>query len=167
MFLHTDTQLADWSEGWEARFDAAFDGAADPVVLESLWLERADWMDRHPCRRIIGTWTPICAPKVRAPANPTQVERWRPLVARHFPASAVNTAVCLIHYESRGRADAYNRSSGASGLLQVLSSWAPKFGVSKSDLFDPDTNLRISAALYADGGWKHWSPWKRGLCRGL
>ena len=92
------------------------------------------------------------------------VDQWRGLVESFFGAET-DTALCLMGYESEGNPNAYNRSSGASGLMQVLASWAPKFGYHPRDLFDPVVNLKISAALYADGGWGHWSPWNRGLCR--
>ena len=92
----------------------------------------------------------------------SDVEQWRSLATAHFGDGA-DVALCLMAHESGGNPNAYN-PSGASGLMQVLASWADDFGVSPDDLFDPDTNLRISAALYADGGWGHWSPWNRGEC---
>ena len=92
------------------------------------------------------------------------VEDWRGLVESFF-GDETDTALCLMGYESEGNPNAYNRSSGASGLMQVLASWAPKFGYQPGDLFDPAVNLKIAAALYANGGWGHWSPWNRGLCR--
>lgn len=91
------------------------------------------------------------------------VEQWRGLVTAYF-GSGADTALCLMAHESGGNPNAQNPSSGASGLMQVLPSWAGKFGYSESDLFNPDVNLSISKALYDDGGWGHWSPYNRGEC---
>lgn len=93
------------------------------------------------------------------------VEQWRPLVAGHFEPEDVETVLCLMRFESGGNPDAQNRSSGASGLMQVMPDWAPVFGVSRSDLFTPEINLYIARRLRDDGGWNHWSPYKRGECR--
>jgi hypothetical protein len=93
------------------------------------------------------------------------VEEWRPLVAGHFPPEAVETALCLMQLESGGDPGAQNPSSGASGLFQVLPSWADNFGVTPDDLFVPEVNTYIARQLYDDGGWNHWSPYLRGECR--
>ena len=94
----------------------------------------------------------------------SDVEQWRSLVVAHFGVELADTALCLMGHESGGNPNAQNPSSGASGLMQVLKSWADDFGVSPDDLFDPATNLSISRSLYDDGGWGHWSPWNRGEC---
>lgn len=93
------------------------------------------------------------------------VEEWRPLVAGHFPPEAVDTALCLMERESAGNPNAQNPSSGASGLFQVLPSWADNFGFRPVDLFVPEHNVYVARQLYDDGGWGHWSPWNRGECR--
>jgi soluble lytic murein transglycosylase-like protein len=84
------------------------------------------------------------------------VERWRDLVAAYFPASEVDTALAVMACESGGDPNAYN-PSGASGLMQVLASWADNFGVLPDQLFDPETNIWIASELWADGGWTHWA----------
>lgn len=143
------------------RFEQAFDGAADPAVLESLWVERADWMERHPCRRTIGTWESSCeAPKVYRGMG-GDVERWRPLVAQYF--SDVNTALAVMKCESGGNPNAFNKS-GASGLMQVMPFWADSLGIPRKALFDPATNLRVAAYVLEVQGWKAWSAYRRG-CR--
>lgn len=96
------------------------------------------------------------------PAVESGVEQWRDLVSGY--GWNADIALCLMDFESGGNPDAYNDSSGASGLMQVLASWADNFGYSPADLFDPVVNLDISYALYVDGGWSHWSPWNRGEC---
>lgn len=94
------------------------------------------------------------------------VERWRPLVESQFPAAEVDTAMCIIRHESNGDSDADNPRSSARGLFQVLGSlWAPHFGISRADLYDPAVNTRIAARIWEKQGWQAWSPYQRGLCR--
>jgi len=147
---HTRAEMTAWEDAWHT--------AAEVDLSAGLLAELVDMRHRHPWYWADGL-----------PESPVfrgmgaDVERWRALVAVYF--DDVETALCLIAAESGGNPDARNPSSGASGLLQVLPSWASVFGYKSSDLFDPAVNLEISAALYADGGWGHWSPWLRGECR--
>jgi soluble lytic murein transglycosylase-like protein len=62
--------------------------------------------------------------------------------------------------ESGGDPSASN-PSGASGLFQVMPSWADEYaavtGVPYYDgRFDPGANIRFAAWLQAEGGWGHW-----------
>jgi hypothetical protein len=147
---HTGGEMAVWEDAWHTA--AAVDLSA------GLLAELVDMRQRHPWYWDEGQ-----------PESPVfrgmgaDVEQWRPLVAVYF--DDVETSLCLIAAESGGNPDARNPSSGATGLLQVLPSWASVFGYEPVDLFDPNVNLEISALLYADGGWGHWSPWLRGECR--
>lgn len=94
------------------------------------------------------------------------VERWRPLVADHFPTSEVDTAMCIIRHESSGDPRADNPRSTASGLFQILESlWGPHYGVSTAELYDPPTNVRLASDIWENYGWWAWSPYKRGACR--
>lgn len=94
------------------------------------------------------------------------VERWRPLVSAYFPATEVDTALCIIRHESKGDPEADNPRSSARGLFQVLGSlWAPHFGVNRDDLYDPIINTGIARAIWEDHGWWAWSPYERGACR--
>ena len=94
------------------------------------------------------------------------VERWRQLVAGEFPATEVETALCIIRHESGGDPDADNPRSSAKGLFQVLGSlWAPHYRVSQAELYDPATNVRIAGDIWANHGWSAWSPYQRGSCR--
>ncbi|MGD2059785.1 MAG: transglycosylase SLT domain-containing protein [Acidimicrobiia bacterium] len=93
------------------------------------------------------------------------VERWRPLVAEHFPSAEVDTAMCIIRHESGGDPAADNPRSSASGLFQILESlWGPHYGVSAKELFEPTTNVRLASDIWDQHGWRAWSPYKRGLC---
>lgn len=111
-------------------------------------------------RKVSGSQLPT---RSQPSINGEGVERWRELVAEYFLAEDVDRALCLMGYESNGNPDAYN-PSGARGLMQVLGGWASEYGVSKSDLFNPDINLRIAADLRYSYGWTQWSPYNRGLC---
>lgn len=94
------------------------------------------------------------------------VERWRPLVAEHFPSDEVDTAICIIGYESNGDPNADNPRSSATGLFQILESlWGPHFGVSSEDLHDPETNTRLARRIWDESGWWAWSPYEGGSCR--
>lgn len=106
------------------------------------------------------------APKPPEPTPPPasgmgngNVEQWRGLVAAYFPADQVDRALRVMACESGGNPNAYN-PSGASGLMQVLASWADNFGYTPQQLFDPAINLHVASILYYDGGWGHW------VCKG-
>lgn len=93
---------------------------------------------------------------------PPEVERWRGLVARYFPASVVNQALSVMWCESRGNPKAVNPSSGAAGLFQHLPKyWAQRsaaVGFGGKSAFDPEANVAAAAALYKSrGNWSHWS----------
>jgi soluble lytic murein transglycosylase-like protein len=65
--------------------------------------------------------------------------------------------------ESGGDPDAYNTSSGASGLMQHLDNYFPwrakMAGYEGASPFDPIANINTSAWLlyeHVAGGWQHW-----------
>ncbi len=155
VFFHTTTQLDEWFEDWSTR-------VGDDYLSGQLLAELDDMLERHPY------WGD---PPVASPSRPSSsgvsynVEQWRPLVEQHFNSGDVWRVLCLMAHESKGDPNAFNPSSGASGLMQVLASWADNFGYVPSDLFDPSVNLAIARKLRDDGGWRHWSPYNRGLCR--
>ena len=90
--------------------------------------------------------------------------RWAPLVGIYFRPDDVERVLCLMDLESGGDPAAVNASSGATGLMQVMPSWAPVFGYTVADLQDPIVNLEIAAAILDDYGWDSWSPYRRGSC---
>ena len=98
---------------------------------------------------------PVATPPPDNSGMGNNVEQWRPLVAAYFPADQVDRALRVMACESGGNPNAYN-PSGASGLMQVLASWADNFGYTPADLFDPAINLHVASILYFDGGWGHW-----------
>jgi soluble lytic murein transglycosylase-like protein len=91
--------------------------------------------------------------------------QWEPLVSVFFQPEDVERVLCLMELESRGDPSAVNPSSGASGLMQVMPSWAPVFGYTVDELQDPIINLEIAAVILDDYGWDSWSPFRRGSCR--
>jgi Lysozyme like domain len=62
----------------------------------------------------------------------------------------------LMAAESGCTPTAYN-SSGATGLMQVLKSWAGSCGGVPADLFDPAFNLACAHHVYEAQGYSAWS----------
>lgn len=87
------------------------------------------------------------------------VEQWRELVASHFPADQVDHALRIMACESGGNPNALNlKGSSARGLFQILASlWAPMFGVSYEDFYDPEINVRLARRIWDQSGWEAWS----------
>lgn len=160
---HTDPDL----EADLAAHQAAIvgpDGTIDPDQLVAYLRLRA----AHPCRE--ATWTAACeaprtqeataTPKPAPRPAPASVEAWRPLIAAHFGAYT-DEALRVVACESGGDPNAQHPRSKATGLFQVLPSWAPRFGTTPDGLFDPATNVAIAKALFDDGAsrgnrWSHW-----------
>lgn len=91
------------------------------------------------------------------------VDRWRPLVAEHFPADEVETAMCIIRHESSGDPEAKNRRSSATGLFQILAGlWGDHYNVSREQLTDPELNVYLARDIWDQSGWHAWTT--RRLC---
>ena len=87
------------------------------------------------------------------------------LVRTHFLPEDHEWALRVMFCESSNRPDAYNESSGASGLFQHLrvyweerSEKANKAGYHNGrDIFNPVDNVVVAAWLYYEGGGaRHW-----------
>jgi len=95
------------------------------------------------------------------------VERWRRLVEKYFPADRVEEALYVINGESGGNPRAVNRTSGAAGLFQHMPQyWAARAanaGFPGASIFDPEANIAASALLVKGSlsrgrdAWSHWS----------
>jgi soluble lytic murein transglycosylase-like protein len=79
---------------------------------------------------------------------------WDPVIQRFAGNVPVAFIRALVHGESGGDSQKENRVSHAAGLLQITDivrrDWNgahPEAPVSRSDLFDPEINVRIGAAL--------------------
>ncbi|MDJ0663254.1 MAG: transglycosylase SLT domain-containing protein [Acidimicrobiia bacterium] len=88
------------------------------------------------------------------------VERWRPVVDMYFPEDRVDWALRIMECESKGKPDAKNPTSSASGLFQHLARlWPPRAaaaGFADADVFDPFANIAVAAWLLENGGPSHW-----------
>jgi peptidoglycan hydrolase CwlO-like protein len=111
------------------------------------------------------TTTTPTAPTPR-PGIMAAVERWRPIVAAHFPADLVEDALYIIQCESNGDPEAVNPYSGAAGLFQFLpGTWAVasvNAGVPDASVLDPEPNIQAAAWLagyYQANGRSPWSGW--------
>lgn len=96
---------------------------------------------------------------------PPNVERWRGLVARHFPANVVDEALRIIQCESEGNPNARNPQvtvyGNAHGLFQHMDKLWPersaKAGVGGRSFYDPEANIIVAAMLYRErNNWSHW-----------
>ena len=149
---HTTVELEAWFAEWD-----------DDYLSGQVLAEFRDMLDRHP--QLAHGYvepqprtTPITA---RGMGN--NVLQWTDLILVYFPPADLDLVLCIMGYESGGNPNAYN-SSGASGLMQILASWADNFGYVPGDLFDPAINLEIAKAL-RDDTWNHWNPYRDGRCR--
>jgi len=95
------------------------------------------------------------------------VERWRATsleaLALYGQEHQIDRFLRVMQCESRGLPDAFNESSGASGLMQHLENywpWRAKMaGFEGASPFDPVANIYTSAWLlfeHSAGGWQHW-----------
>lgn len=68
--------------------------------------------------------------------------------------------------ESSGNPAAINKNANGSediGLMQINSSWLPKlgrYGIRRSDLFDPCVNINVGAWIMADNISRHGYSWE-------
>lgn len=144
----------------------AWAGACDELdVCETEWQPAFDEHQRWepPPPPIILATQPSHTHSYRGMGD--DVERWRSLVTSYW-ADDTDRALCLMGYESGGNPDAKNPRSSARGLFQIMAHiWAPHFGVSYDQLYDPEINTRLAHQIYLIQGWQAWSPYNRGLCR--
>lgn len=153
---HTEQERAEFHSDWSER---AYLVRASGWLTLDLLVELEHFGERHPTPEY------TTSPRREVGGN---VEQWRGLVAEHFAPDNVETMMCLMVYESGGDPNAKNPTSSARGLFQIMASiWAPEFGVSYADLFDPVINTRIARGVYDRQGYGAWSPYNRGLCHGL
>lgn len=98
-------------------------------------------------------------------ALPSSVTRWRQLVSDVFQAQCaphvIDDALRIIACESVGDPDAYNGSTGVTGLFQMDDGWfymLDDLGYEGVSPFDPHANAALAAWLWrTTGGWSHWA----------
>ena len=148
---HTSEEIDEWVEDWVVQ--------ADEALTPDLVLAHQHMVEAHQYYFNPQPFTPQ-----RVGWGGT-VEEWRPLVAGHFDSALVETAMCLIFYESKGDPNAISPTNDY-GLMQIHTPlWSDHYGVTRADLLVPETNLWIAADLQRRYGWAPWSPYKRGLCQ--
>jgi len=97
-------------------------------------------------------------PTVYRGRNLKGVERWRPLVKKHFPANQVNNALLTMKLESGGNPKAKSHTSDY-GLFQINApTWRKHFGVSTEQFYDPELNVKFARVIYNRAG-SSWRPW--------
>lgn len=96
----------------------------------------------------------------------SNVNQYRALVAKHFPASQVDNAMAVMQGESGGNPSAHNKNTNGTtdgGLFQINSI----HGHDPKKLKDPDYNVRVAAAMFKKQGWGPWvAARKLGLVKG-
>ncbi len=164
---HTVEELDGWVQRWEVQ--KFWQGG----ITQALFMERWDMSVRHPCY----FWDDCPPPPPHTHPSPVtssspapgptltraEVEGWRPLVAAHFPADAVDNMLCIMWLESRGSPSADNPRSTARGLFQVLRSWPISFGYTYADLYDPTINTIVARKVWDLQGYGAWTVWPK--CR--
>lgn len=86
------------------------------------------------------------------------VERWRSLVAKYFPADQVEMALAVVQLESHGNPGALNdRGEYSRGLFQVNTGPGANTDLASWNLYDPETNVRAARLVWDRA--RGWSPW--------
>ncbi len=159
---HTVEELEEWETDWNMR--VANRGFSVGLAHEFTEMVGGHMWYFHPPDEVSSVVVRSSDPVDRSLGS--NVEQWRDLVAAYFPASEVNRALCIMSHESGGNPGAKNPRSSARGLMQILASlWAPHFGVTYEDLYNPEINMRVARGVWDQQGWWGWSPYRRGLCR--
>ena len=157
---HSRDELDLWVEEWVEQVDESL----SPDLIDSY----LDMFERH-----LHYFDPQPFVSQRVDWGGT-VEEWRPLVARHFVADKVETAMCLIYFETGGTGDpnSKNPRSTAAGLFQFLRRTWDSVPLSvtggsyaSGQVYQPEANVRSAAWLQNRYGWGQWSPYNAGLCR--
>ena len=158
VFFHTTTQLDDWFNDW---------GTNDYLSNQQL-AEFRDLLDRHPQLGHDYVKPQVRTTPITARGMGNDVEQWVPLILVYFPAAELDLVLCVMTAESGGNPNAYNPSSGASGLFQHIPKyWADRStaaGWAGASIWDPVANTAVAAWLSARDGWGHWNPYIDGRC---
>lgn len=95
----------------------------------------------------------VLAASTSRPSLAPSVGDWDSLLQQYFGA-AWTAAKRVMLCESGGNAHAINRSSGATGLMQIM----PLPGrPSQEALLDPAVNIATAYKIYAAQGWRPWT----------
>lgn len=125
-----------------------------PVPVGAILVALALLAAPQPAVRSVVTSQVLPPPATIHVAENAACGEWWELAAEvGWPEGELPTMDRVMWCESKCQPHAYNRS-GASGLMQVLKSWAPA-----DDLFDPTTNLATALRVWQRQGWRAWSCW--------
>lgn len=89
---------------------------------------------------------------------PPEVERWRSLVEKYFPADLVDKALWTIQHESSGNPNAIGDNGAARSLFQIQTNQAIPGRPDAAFLDDPERNIKFAAQNLgaANGDFKAW-----------
>ncbi len=83
----------------------------------------------------------------------SNVEKWRPLLEKYFPANQVDNALRIIECESKGNPNAISRTND-HGLMQIHNG----LQIYGTRIYDPEFNIQIAYNnYYTKRGWKPWT----------
>lgn len=165
VLFHTNVQLDTWFDDWADR--------ADYSLSMGLLDELRDMKERHPWYFDRSITQPVSASRASSTWSGS-VEQWRPLVASHFAPEKVDTAMCVLAYETgfTGDPDSKNPRSSAAGLFQFLRGTWDSVPLSVTGgsydsgrVYNPEANVRSAAWLQINAGWGQWTVYPN--CRGL
>jgi len=114
------------------------------------------------------TPTPTPEPTVsRAPDVTEGAWNWQDLVKKHFPPDQWANAMRIMSAENgAGNPNAIGQNSDRHrskdyGLFQINDYWQRDRFQDVNELLDPETNVRLAAEIWRDGGWGLWTTAKR------
>jgi hypothetical protein len=164
--------VVDWTaleEAWQrdfdaaqaaAREDAARDAAAQEAAAQPAAVAPQPQVQPQPPAPVYSVAAPVAAlvaAPVAAPAYGGSIPDLIRAIFAPLGQIAVDWALRVAACESGFNPNAYNRSSGASGLFQFLpSTWAHTPYAGRS-VFDPDANARAAAWLYQQDHGSAWT----------
>jgi soluble lytic murein transglycosylase-like protein len=85
-----------------------------------------------------------------------KTNKWKPLVQKYFGNQTQN-ALRVMACESGGNPSASSHTDD-HGLMQINApTWCSFFGVSRQELQDPETNVKLASIIYQRSGWRAWT----------
>lgn len=116
---------------------------------EAVARERWGWREPEP--------PPVATAAAIAPVRPIIVMPREEIVSiiASYPWP-LDSALRIVTCESKGDPNAYNRTSGATGLFQILPYWHSWRVQPGASLWDPAENVRVAYQLWSEQSWQPW-----------